>query len=283
MPLEGTDVSTNVQNEAVEEYETGHINEESGTEELNNFMQLANIEASSSEGQYAQTEPSSDEKLAELQYAIARQPLLREILYKTLQFCRVEANLETLEKEVASFPEYATCRYSAVALANILVKHYGLKLVEHSSDGSVVQEADKKGLSEDEVDDLVAFVSYVTTPEGEVLVEQHEPAFRLAQLLEVDSSYDAVYQELLEYLYEQPRSYNDVKNHFKNEPLSSHIVGGNLQSMQPSVFVDRLERAGAIVWNGGWTLSDAGMEYVEKFTVHKAVNRSFDERTRHAH
>ena len=70
-------------------------------------MQLANIEASSSEGQYAQTEPSSDEKLAELQYAIARQPLLREILYKILQFCRVEANLETLEKEVASFPEYA--------------------------------------------------------------------------------------------------------------------------------------------------------------------------------
>ena len=192
-------MSTNVQNEAVEEYETGHINEESGTEELNNFMQLANIEASSSEGQYAQTEPSSDEKLAELQYAIARQPLLREILYKILQFCRVEANLETLEKEVASFPEYATCRYSAVALANILVKHYGLKLVEHSSDGSVVQEADKKGLSEDEVDDLVAFVSYVTTPEGEVLVEQHEPAFRLAQLLEVDSSYDAFYRELLEY------------------------------------------------------------------------------------
>ena len=115
-----------------------------------------------------------------------------------------------------------------------------------------------------------------------MLVEQHEPAFRLAQLLEVDSSYGAVYRELLEYLYEQPRSYNDVKNHFKNEPLSSLIVGGNLQFMQPSVFVDRLERAGAIVWNGGWTLSDAGMEYVEKFTVHKAVNRSFDERTRHA-
>ena len=33
--------------------------------------------------------------------------------------------------------------------------------------------------------------------------------------------------------------------------------------MQPSVFVDKLERAGALVWNEGWRLTEEGEAFLQ--------------------
>ena len=45
------------------------------------------------------------------------------------------------------------------------------------------------------------------------------------------------------------------------------VIDGRVETMQPSVFVDKLERAGALVWKEGWTLTEEGREFLEDLKV----------------
>ena len=42
------------------------------------------------------------------------------------------------------------------------------------------------------------------------------------------------------------------------------LVNGEPQAMQPSVFVDKLEAAGAVEWRDGWVLTDEGRSYLQE-------------------
>ena len=240
----------------IREYEAGHIGQDSQTEEINSFMEPANVEAS--DQPEPEPELTFEQRCAQLERAITRHPLMREIMYKMLDYCQVETELDALEVEVTAYPEYAACQQSVVAMANILIKHFGLRCIEHAADGSVVSEADKEGLDEDQIDDLVAYLSYETTLEGAHYVEQNRPEARLITLFNLNPQRSETYVELLEFLEQAPRSYREIKTMMKGKPALETIIGGRTQTMQPSVFVDQLERAGAIVWNGGWILSSAG-------------------------
>ena len=120
----------------------------------------------------------------------------------------------------------------------------------------------KEGLTEDEVDDLVAGYAFMTTAVGLAVVEQHTPRARIIELLNLVPERADTYIELLDFCSEEPRTYSEISQLLKGRPALVRIVDGEPQTMQPSVFVDKLEAAGGMVWRDGWVLTDEGRAYL---------------------
>lgn len=206
---------------------------------------------------------SAAEKLAALSAAVSRHPLNREILFKTLAFCTAEQSLQSIESTIESFPEYEQCSQNPYQLALTLVKAGGLETIERDADGAVITDEYKEGLLEDEIDDLVQSLNFKTTETGMAYVERNQPRARLAELLDFDPKRSETYIELLSFIDAEPRTYGEIYEFLAGKPALETIVAGVRETMQPSVFVDKLERAGALVWNEGWNLSRDGKSYLE--------------------
>ena len=206
--------------------------------------------------------PAFDEGLAVLEETVCRHPLNREVLYRLLAYCSQERTLAEIEEAVASWPEFKTATQNQYRLAEHLVRADGLEKIERDEHGNPVSTQDKAGLDEDAVDDLVQSTSYRTTDAGARFVEQHRPQARLVELLQLAPERADVYRELLEFVRDQPRTYGEIAELLRDRPILETVIDGARHTMQPSVFVDKLERSGALVWNEGWRLTEEGDEFL---------------------
>lgn len=203
-----------------------------------------------------------EEKLAELNRTVMRHPLNREILYKTLAFCAEERPLREAEDFIAALPQFERATQNQYYLLMSLVRAFGLELIERDEAGEVVTAEQKEGLTEDEVDDLVAAISFKSTEVGDWFVDYNRPAARLVDLLNLAPERTDTYTELLEFIGEEPRPYSQIETLLSGREALQTIIDGRRETMQPSVFVDKLERAGALVWKDGWTLTEEGREFL---------------------
>lgn len=210
---------------------------------------------------------SPDEQLAVLEEAVTKHPLNREALYKLLAYCLQERRLEDVEATVASWPAFATATQNQYRMAETLVRAHGLVRVERDAEGAVVAPERIAGLDEDARDDLVASLSYKTTDAGARFVEQHRPRARLVELLQLAPERADTYLELLAYIAAEPRSYGDVARLLAGRPVLETVIDGTRHTMQPSVFLDKLERAGALVWKDGWSLTEEGEAFLQDLRV----------------
>lgn len=212
-----------------------------------------------------------EEKLAALNRTVMRHPLNREILYKALAFCAEERPLREAEDFIAALPQFGLATQNQYYLLMSLVKAYGLRLVERDDEGAEVRPEQKEGLDEDEVDDLVASISFKTTEVGTYFVDYNKPSARLVDLLNLDPARTDTYCELLEFVDEKPRPYSQIETLLAGRPALQTVIDGRAETMQPSVFVDKLERAGALVWKDGWTLTEEGREFLRDLTSNGTV------------
>lgn len=202
-------------------------------------------------------------QVARLTETVARQPLHREILYKTLVFCEESRPLRQVEEQVASYPEFAHAANNPYHFIQTLEQAGGLERFDLDEEGEVVTPDRKAGLTEDEVDDLVADYAFMTTPAGLAVVEQHAPRSRIIELLGLVPERKDTYVELLDFCSEEPRTYNEICQLLRGRPALVRLVDGEPQTMQPSVFVDKMEAAGGMEWvDGGWILTPEGRDYL---------------------
>jgi hypothetical protein len=202
-------------------------------------------------------EESHEDKVAKVEEAVFRSPLHRELLYKVLDYCREMRILQDVEEQIASFPEFAQASQSQYILITYLVKAGGLDVFELDESGQIIPDEKKDGLGEDEIDDLVVDFAYQTTDAGLTVAEKMSPKARLLELLDINPAYYDTYLELLDFLQEK-RSTAQVDTLLRGRPVLMAGRGPNDRPMQPSVFIDRLERAGGIFWQDGWMVTDEG-------------------------
>ena len=201
-------------------------------------------------------------QVAKLTAAVARQPLQREILYKVLTYCQESRGLQEIEHEVTTYAGFKHAANSPYHFIEVLENAGGLERFELDDEGEVVTPERKEGLTDDEIDDLVASYAFMTTPVGMAVVEQHTPRARIIELLNLVPERKDAYIELLEFCSDEPRTYNEVSQLFKGRDVLVRIVDGEPQTMQPSVFIDKLEAAGGIEWRDGWVLTEEGKSYL---------------------
>ena len=175
--------------------------------------------------------------------------------------------LREAEDFIAALPQFERATQNQFYMLMSLVRSYGLDMIERDEDGNRVLPEQKEGLSEDEVDDLVAEISFKSTDVGDWFVDYNKPSARLVDLLHLVPERTDTYIELLEFAEAAPRPYGQIEELLLGRPALQTVIDGRVETMQPSVFVDKLERAGALVWKEGWTLTEEGREFLEDLKV----------------
>ena len=197
--------------------------------------------------------------VAKVTEAVTRNPLQRELFYKVLSFCQESKPLREIEQMVMALPGFERTSANAYHFIAVMENAGGLERFELDDEGDVVDDARKAGLTEDEIDDLVAEYAFMTTPAGQAVVEQHTPRARIIELLGLVPERRDTYIEIMEFLAEEPRTYNEVTQLLDGRDVLWHLDSkGNPELMQPSVFLDKLHSAAAIEWHQGWQLSEEG-------------------------
>ena len=203
--------------------------------------------------------------VAKVTEAVTRNPLQRELFYKVLSFCQESKPLRAIEQMVMALPGFERTSANAYHFIAVMENAGGLERFELDDEGDVVDDARKAGLTEDEIDDLVAEYAFMTTPAGQAVVEQHTPRARIIELLGLVPERRDTYIELMEFLAEEPRTYNEVTQLLDGRDVLWHLDSkGNPELMQPSVFLDKLHDAAAIEWHQGWQLSEEGHAYLDE-------------------
>lgn len=217
--------------------------------------------AAAAEGEPVQA-LSFDDRVDRVRALVTKQPLHREMLYKTLVFCCERRALRDIENEIATYPEFKYGTQDQYHLISFLADAGGLERFELDDAGGVVTEARKAGLTEDEIDDLVVAYAYITTDAGRAVVEQLDPRQRIRGLLDSMPEHAGAFAQILE-LCTVLRAYTEIERLFgdldeDDEDLSTIRSVYDRDTPHPSVFVSNLERAGALVWDDGWRCTEEG-------------------------
>ena len=214
----------------------------------------------------AQAEPAEDGSLearaARVAAAVMKQPLHREILRKTLGFCRQRRALTDVEQEIATYPEFTYAGQNQYRLISFLVEAGGLDELELDGGGGIVTDEMKAGLSEDEVDDLVASFAFVTTEAGAVVFDELSPYKRIVDLLETQPEHLDTFADVLG-LCTTSRTYQEIEAFLQDSGLGWSGTESDEAAVHPSYFVSTLERVGGLVWKDGWLLSEEGRALLE--------------------
>lgn len=205
---------------------------------------------------------SFEERVNHLREVVFKNPLEREIHYKTLKFCFERRTLQEIEEFIGSLPEFSAAAQSQYYLLQFLLRGAGIEEYEVDAYGKTVRPEQKEGLTEDEIDDLVVTLAYETNEYGRELVEQISPKNRILETLEIMPNHYDTFVEVLDFLTEK-RSLSQVDSLLRGRDVLMVGRAPSDRPLQPSVFVDKLEKAAAIYWEKGWIISDEGREILE--------------------
>lgn len=221
---------------------------------------------SASDGAVSNDEESSlEERYERLMAVVSNKPSHREMLLRTLSLCLEPQAFAAVEGAIQEFPEFPGADQNPYRLITYLVEGGGLEAIEVDAEGVVVDAARKAELTADEVDDLIADTLLQTTEVGRQVAADHTIERRLNDLFSFFSDRASYYTELLDFC-KQPRTFKDIEALFGGRDLSGlrtlHPESG--LAIKPTVFIDNMEKAGAIVWKrDGWVLTKEGGAYLE--------------------
>lgn len=196
---------------------------------------------------------------------VKKQPLNLEVLVAAIEYCLQPREQSEVESYIQSTTADKGALQSPYGLMRQLVASGALSCTELDTQGRAVCAAQKEGLTEDEVDDLVQGWRYEATKAGREVVAYFSPDRRMERLLDAHPTADGAYRSVMRYC-ETPRSRSDLAAFIERgellDALQAVLPKGS--TLRPSVLMDKLEAAGMLTWDGGWMLTEAGRRYLEE-------------------
>lgn len=175
---------------------------------------------------------------------ISREPRYGAALYRILGDCLGPIAFGDLESRICSYPEMRVRLYEPATLVSWLVDTGALEVQFEGHETSVAKlSAGGRG------DEGIVLVA---TEAGRRVWTEHEEAGEVARLLEAAGAARRTYLRVLE-LCRIPQSKRTVEQVLVAEGLL------DLKRMQVSYYLDRLEKAGGLVWGKGWTTTQQGL------------------------
>lgn len=207
-------------------------------------------------------ESNDEERRAKADVLFRHNPGYRQTFLAILKACEREPQaLSDLEEMVAAGPGYEKLRQPPFFPISWLHEAGCLEEQYLDHEGRLYRASDVEDLTEDELDDLVATTAYETTEAGLAVRELFSPARKLTALLDDEPDRADLYQELLDYLQEKKSfAQIEVLIRGRDELITTARDGVKLQ---PSLFVDKLEAAGVIAYDGGWQITSEGKELLK--------------------
>ena len=203
----------------------------------------------------------SEESIARVVECLFNHPRHRELLYKALVHCQTERTEHAAEEFLARQPEAAQALQTPYTLLRNLAAAGGVTVIAHDAQGLALDETRceqlrAEGLDDDALADLVA-ERRVTTPAGCAACELLAPEHRtLAAIYKVPER-RATFVRLLDFC-RTPRKLADINQLLADDPALAPSQRTAGQKLHACYFIDRLEEAGGLVWDGSWVTTDAG-------------------------
>lgn len=191
-------------------------------------------------------------------------PRFREIYYAILDFCQEQRTLGAVEAMVGELAEFEHCGQNQYRLIINLEDAGALDRLELDEEGNRVTEEMKEGLTEDEVDDLVLDYAFIDTEAGRDVSAQMQPEKRMDDLMNLFPKRAKTYCQVLDFC-KQPRTFQEIDSLLRGAEVLKTGSANTITNvpLQPSVFIDQLERSGGLVWKGSWNVTEGGRRYLE--------------------
>lgn len=208
-----------------------------------------------------------DDRVAATKECLNRRGTFRDILYGLLGFCEEERSYEEIEDYVKSFTEFHRNRQEPQRYAYMLLRCGALEEIELDENGNRLTEADKQaaidsGMAPEDTDELVYDWLVKTTDVGREVHEDLSPEHRLERLLESYPERTEAFAQIMEFC-ETPRGMGAIDDAFKGKPVMGFDEASK-QKRQPSSYIEKLEAAGALKWDGSaWSLTGTGRDYLK--------------------
>lgn len=231
-----------------------------------NYNSAASLDTEEINEEETSGEPSNEIAFEEavwvLTETINKAPLHREIFLKVLNFCIEQHSLTEVEQTIQEYPEFPSVAQSPYSLVRTLVHAKGLAWLELGENGKILTLADKEGLTSDEIEDITYGYAVITTPVGAQVADDLAPIKRLRSLMGNMPQRLSTYVDVLDFC-RQSRSFKDVEVFLRARGGNTLVAKTGSQPLNPSFFVDTLERAGGLVWNNGWQITPGGLELLK--------------------
>lgn len=210
------------------------------------------------------SEPLTHEEQVAVIVKLMDNPRFREIYYAILDYCQEQRRLGDVETLVGQQPEFEHCGQNQYRLIINLEDAGALDRIELDEQGTCVTEEMKEGLTEDEIDDLVFDYAFIDTEAGREVRNQMKPEKRMDDLMNMFPKRAQTYCRVLDFC-KQPRTFQEINSLLKGADVLSTGSANTITNvpLQPSVFIDQLERSGALVWKGSWNVTEGGRRYLE--------------------
>ncbi len=196
----------------------------------------------------------SEESIARVVECLFNHPRHRELLYKALVHCQTERTEHAAEEFLARQPEAAQALQTPYTLLRNLAAAGGVTVIAHDAQGLALDETRceqlrAEGLDDDALADLVAERRVLTTPAGCAACELLAPEHRtLAAIYKVPER-RATFVRLLDFC-RTPRKLADINQLLADDPALAPSQRTAGQKLHACYFIDRLEEAGGLVWDG---------------------------------
>ena len=178
-------------------------------------------------------------------------------------FCTTQRTLAEAEEAARACPEFSSVAQSPYRLIRTLVHAGGLYWLELDETGRPLTPQAKAGLTPDEIEDATFAYAVVTTPVGEQVAEDLAPEKRLQRLFDLVPQRLTTYLDLMDFCREQ-RTFKEIEALLRTRPAAAFASTTSSQPLQPSFFVDALERSGGLAWNDGWKITERGMKVLQQ-------------------
>lgn len=209
-------------------------------------------------------EPTFADRVNAVVMCVGSQNALREALYKTLAFCQQPRDFVEVEDFIAQTDEfvYSHIMQTPFAMIQMLVDAGGLAQTPLDGEGNPIADEQLANLSEDEADDLIATYRIQATDAGAETVRLLAPERRIEAQLSLRPHRRDTYFAVLDFCT-QPRKFPEIEAFFKNTSGLSQDIVADHHKLSPDFYVDKLDKAGALVWRGAWVATDAGKRMLQ--------------------
>ena len=207
-----------------------------------------------------------DERVDATLETLRRRTTFRDILYGLLGFCETEQPYEQIEPYVEGFVEFHRNRQSPRRYVQMLLRTGALEEIELNQDGEPLTEEAKakaveEGLDPEDLDTLVYDWRVVATDAGRAARDRFSPVSRIEELIGADPEREEAFLRIMEFCLE-PRYMGQIADAFAGKPFLG-IDEENRLPRQPSAYIEKLDRAGAVKWDGQhWSITEQGEEYL---------------------
>ena len=202
---------------------------------------------------------SSEASIDSVLTCIGSRNSLRAVLYKTLAFCEEEQEFSCVEAFISRTDEYrfSHLMQTPYALIHMLIDAGGLAVRGLDDQGRQLDEVGSGGLTPVDLQALADTFFVRTTDAGVAAIRLISPERRLDALLRQHPHRAETCFAFMR-LCETPRTLAQIKEFYENTPGLAADVVQTHHRLSADFYIDKLDKAGVLVWRGAWTLNEAG-------------------------